>query len=158
MTTPTHDAYLAAVRDLLPALPAEDRASALEDLRDALAAIPVGTDPAVELGPPEDYAAAVVSELAPPRDPDSPEPAQATVLGMPAEGRGATDARIRARIWNPTDERVWVPRLMGAGWTLNLGAVAPCGSVCSARTTTTTRCSAASRRRPPGSRDSRPPR
>ena len=34
------------------------------------------------------------------------------------------DADVRARTWDPTNPRLVVPRLFGAGWTLNLGAVA----------------------------------
>lgn len=39
---------------------------------------------------------------------------------IPYDFRRPTLARIKERIWNPEDERIVVPRVFGAGWTLNL--------------------------------------
>lgn len=41
-------------------------------------------------------------------------------LGVPYDLRFPTPARIRERVWNPDDPRIIVPRVFGAGWTLNL--------------------------------------
>lgn len=53
-----------------------------------------------------------------------PDPPQAKVAGMPVETRALSHPEVRLRIFNTEDPRILVPRLMGAGWTLNLGALA----------------------------------
>ena len=42
-----------------------------------------------------------------------------TLLKVPFEFRMPTLARIRERWWNPEDERVFTPGVLGVGWTLN---------------------------------------
>ncbi len=44
-----------------------------------------------------------------------------SILGIPCDLRPPTRARIRERIWNPDNPRIIVPRVFGAGWTINLG-------------------------------------
>ncbi len=107
--------YVDQVAAELGSLRREQRKAALDDLRAALA------DGATEdeLGPPHDYAAMVLDAYA--ADEDGEE---ATVFGVPWETRGPTDASVRARVWDPADPRILVPRLFGLGWTVNLGAVA----------------------------------
>jgi len=42
------------------------------------------------------------------------------ILGLvPYDLRRPTIARMKERLWNPADERIVVPRVFGAGWTLN---------------------------------------
>ncbi len=114
MTHPYVDQVAAHLGDLPPAL----RDQALSDLTELLDA---GISPS-ELGPAEAYAQAIRPE---PQEPSDEVPdAQATVFGVPVEGRGATDRGVRSRIWAPQDERILVPRLLGGGWMVNLGAVA----------------------------------
>jgi hypothetical protein len=48
-----------------------------------------------------------------------------TIAGvMPYELRPPTLDRIRKTFWDPESERLFVPTLFGAGWTLNLGRLA----------------------------------
>lgn len=56
----------------------------------------------------------------------SPEPVRGTgtVLGVPYDLRRPTAERIKATWWNPTSDRVLVPRVFGAGWAVNFGALA----------------------------------
>ena len=46
------------------------------------------------------------------------------VLGIPYDVRVPTAERIAERLWNPRDPRIWMPRVFGMGWDLNMGAVA----------------------------------
>lgn len=55
--------------------------------------------------------------------PLQPQPEQARIAGIPLEGRALNEA-VRLRMFNPEDPRLLVPRLLGAGWTVNFGAVA----------------------------------
>lgn len=107
--------YVDRVAAELGSLRAEQRRAALDDLEAALA------DGATEdeLGSPHDYAATVLDAYA--SDDDGGE---ATVFGVPWETRGPTDPSVRARVWDPSDARIFVPRMFGLGWTVNLGAVA----------------------------------
>ncbi len=107
--------YADRVAAELGSLSGEQRRAAIDDLRAALA------DGATEadLGSPHDYAARVLDAYA-----TDEEAAEATVLGVPWETRGPTDAAVRSRIWDPSDPRILVPRMFGLGWTLNLGALA----------------------------------
>jgi hypothetical protein len=41
--------------------------------------------------------------------------------GIPYDLRPPTLARVRERLWNPSDRRVVVPTVFGVGWTVNLG-------------------------------------
>ncbi|QIK70949.1 hypothetical protein G7070_06190 [Propioniciclava coleopterorum] len=44
--------------------------------------------------------------------------------GIPYDFRPPTGERIRQSMWNPADPRLLMPRAFGAGWDLNVGAVA----------------------------------
>lgn len=115
-STSRDPAYVDNVAAHLTHLPPHIRRVALDDLRELLAS---GVTPE-ELGSAEEYAAGLVIGFDPEPDPGAP---QAT-FGIPFETRGATDPHVRSRLWNPQDPRVLVPRLLGGGWMLNLGAVA----------------------------------
>ncbi|MHB8896573.1 MAG: DUF5808 domain-containing protein [Candidatus Geothermincolia bacterium] len=45
---------------------------------------------------------------------------QGTILGIPYDFRKPTFKRMKARMWNPADERIITPRTTGIGWTINL--------------------------------------
>ena len=45
------------------------------------------------------------------------------VLGMPYDLRPPTIARIKERMWNPDDPRIFTPRVFGGGWTINLATL-----------------------------------
>lgn len=110
--------YIAAVAAQLADLPGPLRRQVIDELGAILAE---GVTPE-DLGPAEAYAAELRADLLPESDPAD---AEGDVLGFfPYETRGATEAGVRSRIWAPQDPRVIVPRLMGIGWTVNLGAVA----------------------------------
>ncbi len=49
---------------------------------------------------------------------------QGSVFGVPYDFRLPTVARLKARYWNPEDNRVLIPHAFGAGYSLNLGALA----------------------------------
>ncbi|WP_227984203.1 DUF5808 domain-containing protein [Nocardia spumae] len=54
-------------------------------------------------------------------EPDDRVPApQGKALGMPYDWRRPTFARIRARLWNPDDPRIFTPKSFGWGYDLNL--------------------------------------
>jgi Family of unknown function (DUF5808) len=44
-------------------------------------------------------------------------------LGIPYDLRFPTPARIKEKMWNPDDPRVIVPRVFGAGWTVNFATL-----------------------------------
>lgn len=121
----TIDAYVAAVAAALGDIAADDRATTIEDLEAHLRveAERVGEQAAIEaLGPPQAYADAVRAALAgEPADETAP---QGRVLGMPYDFRGVSVERLAQRLWNPADPRVFMPRLLGVGWTVNFGAIA----------------------------------
>jgi hypothetical protein len=81
------------------------------------------------LGPPEalaaQYAAGVEEGSGPaaPSGPDHPR-LHGRVLGMPYDVRLPESGRAARRWWNPLDTRVFVPRVFGAGWDINFGALA----------------------------------
>jgi hypothetical protein len=114
--------YLRSVRTHLRELPTADRRRAMEALSAQLDELAdAGIDPRDALGEPADFAAHLHDAL----EGDAPtDAAQWRVLGVPVDTRGPIDADVRARTWDPTNPRLVVPRLFGAGWTLNLGAVA----------------------------------
>lgn len=117
MTTHRGDTnYVDAVATHLTHLPDHIRRIALEDLRELLAS---GVTPD-ELGPAEAYASNLIIGFDPEPDPTEPQAS----FGIPFETRGATDARVRSRLWDPQNPKLVVPRLLGGGWMLNLGAVA----------------------------------
>lgn len=116
------DAYLRSVRTHLHGLPTADHHRAMESLSAQLDELAdAGIDPRDALGEPADFAAHLRDAL----EGDAPaDAAQWRVLGVPVDTRGPVDADVRARTWDPTNPHLVVPRLFGAGWTLNLGAVA----------------------------------
>ncbi len=44
-------------------------------------------------------------------------------LGLPYDWRRPTWDRIRSRLWNPDDVRIWVPKAFGWGYDLNFHAL-----------------------------------
>jgi hypothetical protein len=49
----------------------------------------------------------------------SEEP-QGRFHGIPYDWRRPTRARIKSRIWNDEDARIFTPRAFGAGWDINV--------------------------------------
>lgn len=114
--------YLRAVGAHLGSLSRTDRLLALEGLEAQLGELlEAGIDPLEALGAPEDYAGELLDALASDTAADEPH---LRVLGLPVETRGPVSATVRSRTWNPESPRLVVPRLLGVGWTLNLGALA----------------------------------
>lgn len=114
--------YLRAVGSHLGALRRADRALALDALEAQLGELrDAGIDPVDALGDPEHYARELLEALAS----DAPvEAPRLRLLGLPVETRGPVSADVRSRTWNPDSPHLFVPRLLGVGWTLNLGALA----------------------------------
>lgn len=46
-----------------------------------------------------------------------------TFMGVPYDVRLPTLTRIRERLWNKEDPRIFTPRVFGGGWSVNLYAV-----------------------------------
>lgn len=114
--------YLRAVRAHLGRFPRADRRRALSALSAQLKELAeVGGDPVTALGDPASYAAHLLDALA---DESPADSARWRVLGLPVETRGPVSAEVRSRTWDPANPRLFVPRLFGIGWSLNLGAVA----------------------------------
>jgi hypothetical protein len=44
-----------------------------------------------------------------------------TFLGIPYDWRRPTWALVRERVWNPGDSRILTPKVLGWGWTINVG-------------------------------------
>lgn len=94
------------------------RQQALDDLREALAEASDAVDDALGFaGRATDYAASLDEQFG------TTEGAFRTIAGMPNSFTRGIGRRM-AGTFNPTDERLLVPRVLGAGWTLNMGAVA----------------------------------
>lgn len=117
----TIDEYVTLVSAHLNTRSARARA-ALDDLRDALAELSVDvgeTRACAEFGDPEAYARTLDEELA--RE-EAESDADGYVAGIPYR------LRVKKRWWggffDPTDPRIVVPKAMGVGWTVNLGALA----------------------------------
>ncbi|OYO11600.1 hypothetical protein CGZ94_14315 [Enemella evansiae] len=98
--------YTRAVSGHLRGIRAADRRQALSDLDDLLSDGAVTAD---ELGPPEAYAANLREQLG----------RRSRRWGGFGLGRATL-----ARVWNPADPRLFVPRALGLGWRLNVGALA----------------------------------
>ncbi len=114
--------YLRAVGAHLGPLPRGDRKRALGALAAQVQEIEeLGGDPRAVLGEPAQYAAELIDALAHHSPADSPN---WRVLGVPIETRGATNADVRSRVWDPANPQLLVPRLLGIGWSVNLGALA----------------------------------
>ncbi len=45
---------------------------------------------------------------------------QGNVLGVPYDFRPPTYRRLKERMWNPDDERIFTPHVAGIGWSVNL--------------------------------------
>ncbi len=50
--------------------------------------------------------------------PRVPEP-QGRFAGIPYDLRRPTVARVRSRLWNPHDPRLFTPKSFGLGWDIN---------------------------------------
>ncbi|MDO5499834.1 MAG: DUF5808 domain-containing protein [Propionibacteriaceae bacterium] len=100
--------YTIEVSRHLTGLRRGDREAALADLEELLAG---GVTPA-ELGPAQEYAAALREQLGRP----------APRFRLP--GSFWPDRAARARWWDPGNPRLFVPRAFGLGWDLNVGTVA----------------------------------
>ncbi|MBK9100232.1 MAG: DUF1648 domain-containing protein [Austwickia sp.] len=119
--------YVRRVRAELGQPVADAVQEALDDLRDAVGELDTRDDAVIvsSFGTPGEYAARLREALADdPPDTERPADAQARVVGLPVEARALTDRRVVARVWDPTNPALLVPRLVGAGWTVNLGALA----------------------------------
>lgn len=42
------------------------------------------------------------------------------IAGIPYDFRRPTPVRVKERIWNPRDPRIFTPRVFGVGWAVNL--------------------------------------
>lgn len=115
-------AYLRAVRGHLGHLSIADRRRALSALSAQLQElVDAGIDPITALGDPASYAANLREALA---EESSSRAPRWRILGVPIETRGPVSAEVRSRTWDPANPHLFVPRLFGLGWTLNLGALA----------------------------------
>lgn len=47
-------------------------------------------------------------------------PKTGKVLGMPYDWRRPTIDRVKSRVWNPAERRLFVPRAFGIGWDINV--------------------------------------
>jgi hypothetical protein len=63
--------------------------------------------------------AATVGEVA-----EADEPSHTRFAGVPIDLSPPTAERVAHTWWNPRDERIFVPRVFGLGWAVNIGAVA----------------------------------
>ena len=66
-------------------------------------------------------AAAVVRELSIPRDDRT---WHGRMMGVPYDLRRPTWRRVQESWWDPQDPRLVTPRVLGVGWSLNLGRMA----------------------------------
>ena len=57
-------------------------------------------------------------------DDEDGEPSHRRFGGVPIDLTPPTAERVAHTWWNPRDERIFVPRVFGLGWALNVGAVA----------------------------------
>lgn len=55
---------------------------------------------------------------------DKPGRLRGTFWGIPYDLSWPTGRKIADRLWDPADPTIWRPRVFGAGWTPNLGALA----------------------------------
>jgi len=120
------ESYLRDVATALQAADAEMRDDVLADLEshllERLDSDSTADDVArliAELGSPESFSAARGVRI------ETPNTVGAgRVLGIPYDLRVPTSERVAERLWNPRDPRIWMPRVFGMGWDLNMGAVA----------------------------------
>ena len=52
-----------------------------------------------------------------------PRPKHGSFLGIPYDWRRPTRERIRSRLWNPDEPKLFVPRVFGWGWTINFACL-----------------------------------
>lgn len=64
--------------------------------------------------------AAVVAEL---RKPRGQRAWHGKVVGVPYDFRPPTPARVRAALWDPTNDRILTPHAFGMGWSINVAAL-----------------------------------
>ncbi len=50
---------------------------------------------------------------------DEHEKGTGELLGVPYDVRKPTAARVKSRMWNPDDRRMFPPKVFGWGWTIN---------------------------------------
>jgi hypothetical protein len=50
---------------------------------------------------------------------DDPGERTGELLGIPYDVRKPTVARVKSRMWNPEDARLFTPKVLGWGWTVN---------------------------------------
>lgn len=113
--------YLHTVQEHLEGLPAADRRRALDALAAQLDELAdIHADPLTTLGDPRDYA----DHLAEALSEDTAEQGSGRLFGVPYDTRGPMNEEARSRTWDPTNPHLFVPRLFGLGWTMNLGALA----------------------------------
>lgn len=131
--------YLSELEIALAAMRANEREEALHDAEEFFAErLTAESSPAdaalvgSELGVPAEFAANMLGalgrrsrrETVPAPSADSDGMGSGIVLGMPYDIRVPTASRVALRWWDPTNPRVFVPRVWGLGWAVNFGAVA----------------------------------
>lgn len=132
--------YLSALEAGFCQVTADIAQDALDEIRShILGALDAGASPEAarevlaELGQPDEYAAALCAairgeSMSTPvtAHPDEPELAQPSmrILGMPADLKMPTPRNLQSRMWNPADPRIFTPRLIGIGWSINFAALA----------------------------------
>lgn len=131
---PLVEEYLSRFQKALGDVPDKERSEALLELRahieDALAALPTDDPRAVaailaDLGSPEEYANNLKQMTSANGESGRVETkASGTFMGMPYDFGKPTAQKLAERLWNPSDPRIMMPKVFGAGWTINLGAVA----------------------------------
>lgn len=133
-------AYLSQLDDALSTMRASERRDALDDaasfFAECLSAESTPADAlfvAKELGSPAEFASGMLDALgrrqrrgdeSTPADASQGAAGSGTVLGMPYDVRVPTASRVALRWWDPTNPRIFVPRVWGIGWDINFGAVA----------------------------------
>ncbi|MQA85955.1 MAG: hypothetical protein GEV03_15340 [Streptosporangiales bacterium] len=65
-------------------------------------------------------AAAVATEL---RKPPDQRAWHGRVVGVPYDLRPPTPGRVRAALWDPTNDRILIPHVFGVGWSINFAAI-----------------------------------
>ena len=136
------EAYLAGVDSELGALRSAERREALSDVAQyfdeqlPLRATPRDVESVISgLGTPHEFAVGILHELGGTMKGGSEQAASGTpgnrasrgfgsVFGVPFDVRIPTASRIGSRWWDPANPDIFVPRVFGAGWDINFGAVA----------------------------------
>ncbi len=128
------DAYFQRVQSALPAGVREECGESMESLRAHVREELAGSEGTAadaarvlgSLGTPEVLAAqweeAAREEL--PKAAKGGSRLSGRLLGLPYELRLPTPERIGARLWDPLNPHVFVPRLFGVGWTVNFASIA----------------------------------